>query len=97
MRLFDNNSCHLGFTSSLKLSGVISFKLIFWLMLGESFIISGMISFCNFWEIFSEFSTQMKASALKEELGEFYPAYEQVKRIAHDDPIQARMDFQVIY
>ena len=39
----------------------------------------------------------MKASAVKEELGEFYPAYEQVKRIAHDDPIQARMDFQVIY
>lgn len=51
----------------------------------------------NFWEIFSEFSTQMKASAVKEELGEFYPAYEQVKRIAHDDPIQARMDLQVIY
>ena len=58
--LFDNIFCHSGFISFPRSSGLISFKFIFWLILGPSLIISGMISSCSLRVIFSVSRARIK-------------------------------------
>lgn len=45
----------------------------------------------NFWDMLATLSVQAKASALKEELGSYYPIYMELKRLENLEPIQARM------
>lgn len=45
----------------------------------------------NFWDMLATLSVQAKASALKEELGAYYPIYMELKRFENLEPIQARM------
>lgn len=45
----------------------------------------------NFWDMLATLSVQAKASALKEELGSYYPIYLELKRFENLEPIQARM------
>lgn len=45
----------------------------------------------NFWDMLAEMPTQMKAKALKEELGSYYPVYMEIKRLENLEPVQARM------
>ena len=45
----------------------------------------------NFWDMLATLSVQAKASALKEELGSYYPIYMELKRFENLEPIQARM------
>lgn len=45
----------------------------------------------TFWDIVAELPTQVKARTLQEELGAYYPVYQELKRIEALDPIQARM------
>lgn len=51
----------------------------------------------DFWEMLSAFNSQMRVKALKEELGQAYPLYMQVKNLKDLDPLQARMEYQVIF
>lgn len=51
----------------------------------------------DFWEMLSAFNSQMRVKALKEELGQAYPLYMQVKNLRDLDPLQARMEYQVIF
>lgn len=51
----------------------------------------------DFWEMLSAFNSQMRVKALKEELGQAYPLYMQVKNIKDLDPLQARMEYQIIF
>lgn len=45
----------------------------------------------SFWDIIAEMPSQIKANALREELGSYYPIYSELKRIETMDPVQARM------
>lgn len=45
----------------------------------------------SFWDMIAELPMQVKANALREELGEYYPVYMELKRLEDIDPIQARM------
>lgn len=45
----------------------------------------------SFWDVIAEMPTQVKANALREELGEYYPVYMELKRIQNLEPVQARM------
>lgn len=45
----------------------------------------------TFWDIVAELPTQVKARSLQEELGAYYPVYQELKRIENLEPIQARM------
>jgi hypothetical protein len=45
----------------------------------------------SFWDFVAEMPTQMKAKAIREELGASYPMYMELKRLENLDPIQARM------
>lgn len=45
----------------------------------------------NLWDMLATLSVQAKASALKEELGAYYPIYMELKRFENLEPIQARM------
>lgn len=49
-----------------------------------------------FWDIIMEFSVQMRTNALKDELGVYYPLYEEVKNLRDIDPVQARMETLVV-
>lgn len=51
----------------------------------------------DFWEMLSAFNSQMRVKALKEELGQAYPLYMQVKNLKDLDPLQARMEYQIIF
>lgn len=51
----------------------------------------------DFWEMLSAFNSQMRVKALKEELGQAYPLYMQVKNMKDLDPLQARMEYQIIF
>ena len=50
-------------------SGVMSFRLIFWFMIGLCLNISGKISFCSFWLIFSVSLAEMKRSVIMRSSG----------------------------
>lgn len=45
----------------------------------------------TFWDLLSDMPTQMKANALREELGSTYPIYVELKRLETMEPVQARM------
>ena len=51
----------------------------------------------DLWEMLSAFNSQMRVKALKEELGQAYPLYMQVKNLKDLDPLQARMEYQIIF
>jgi len=51
----------------------------------------------DFWGMLSSMNSEMRINALKEELGAAYPIYKQVHDLKHLDPLQARMEYQVIY
>lgn len=51
----------------------------------------------DFWEMLSAFNSQMRVKALKEEFGQAYPLYMQVKNLKDLDPLQARMEYQIIF
>lgn len=46
----------------------------------------------SFWDVILEFNTQMRVNSLKKELGIWYPAYEEMKRLDRLSPVQARME-----
>lgn len=43
------------------------------------------------WDIFAEMQNQTKARAIREELGAYYPIYQELHRIGQMAPVQARM------
>lgn len=43
------------------------------------------------WDILADMPTAVKASALREELGSYYPVYMELKRLENMNPVQARM------
>ncbi len=45
----------------------------------------------TFWDFLADMPTQMKANALREELGSTYPIYLEIKRLENMEPVQARM------
>ena len=45
----------------------------------------------SFWDVIAERPTQVKANALREELGTYYPVYMELKRLENLEPVQARM------
>ncbi|MDE6282985.1 MAG: signal peptide peptidase SppA [Muribaculaceae bacterium] len=45
----------------------------------------------TFWDIIAEMPARVQANAMRDELGSFYPVYQEVKRLENLDPIQARM------
>ncbi len=45
----------------------------------------------SFWDVIAEMPTQVKANALREELGTYYPVYMELKRLENLEPVQARM------
>lgn len=45
----------------------------------------------SFWDMLSEMPTRVKANALREELGSYYPIYMELNRLENLEPIQARM------
>lgn len=45
----------------------------------------------SFWDVLAEMPTQVKARALREELGSYYPVYMELKRLENLEPVQARM------
>lgn len=45
----------------------------------------------SIWDILAEMQTGVKARALREEMGSYYPIYQELKRIENMAPIQARM------
>ena len=51
----------------------------------------------DFWEMLSAFNSQMRVKALKEELGQAYQLYMRVKNLKDLDPLQARMEYQIIF
>ena len=45
----------------------------------------------SFWDVIAEMPIKMKANALREELGAYYPVYMELKRLETLEPVQARM------
>lgn len=45
----------------------------------------------SFWDMVAEMQSQMQTRAVREQLGSFYPVYQELQRIEQMDPIQARM------
>lgn len=45
----------------------------------------------SFWDVLAEMPMQVKANALREELGSYYPVYMELKRLENLEPVQARM------
>ena len=50
----------------------------------------------SFWDVISELNNQMRADAMKTELGQYYPVYRNVKRLKEMAPVQARMEQMII-
>ena len=50
----------------------------------------------SFWDMIAEFEKNMRVKAMKEELGIYYPVYDEVKKIKERSSIQARMETIVI-
>ncbi|MDE5940835.1 MAG: signal peptide peptidase SppA, partial [Muribaculaceae bacterium] len=46
----------------------------------------------SFFDMILELNSQMKAKALKDELGVYYPVYRHIQTIKDTDPVQARME-----
>ena len=51
----------------------------------------------SFLDMLMSLDAQMKADALKEELGAYYSTYLRLKEMQEMDPVQARMEQIVIY
>lgn len=45
----------------------------------------------SFWDVVAELQAQTKVRALREEMGAYYPIYQELKRIENMAPVQARM------
>lgn len=45
----------------------------------------------SIWDIFAEMQAQAKIRALREEMGAYYPIYQELRRIERMEPVQARM------
>lgn len=45
----------------------------------------------SFWDILAEMPVKMKADAIREELGSYYPVYEELRRLEEMETVQARM------
>lgn len=50
----------------------------------------------SFWELLSQLEAEMRANAVREELGQFYPAYREIKKFESMSPVQARMETVII-
>lgn len=51
----------------------------------------------SFWDVVAELNTQMRVSAMKEEMGQYYPVYTRLKELKEADPVQARMEEVVMF
>ncbi len=50
----------------------------------------------SFWDVISELNSQMRVDALKSEMGQYYPIYNNIKKVKEMAPVQARMEQIVI-
>lgn len=50
----------------------------------------------SFWDVISELNSQMRVNALKSEMGQYYPIYNNIKKVKEMAPVQARMEQIVI-
>ena len=50
----------------------------------------------SFWDVISELNSQMRLDALKSEMGQYYPIYNNIKKVKDMAPLQARMEQIVI-
>ena len=50
----------------------------------------------SFWEMLSELELDMRVKAVKNELGDFYPVYREIRKFESMSPVQARMETIVI-
>lgn len=50
----------------------------------------------SFWDVISELNSQMRVDALKSEMGQYYPIYNNIKKVKEMASVQARMEQIVI-